>query len=80
MLKSAENCQMLSPANEMAAASLKAGCKGTMMWGPFAIFDEERGFKKAKRRCGSNPSKVHRLVCSGSQWEDSLAVSCLPNW
>ena len=51
MLKSAEKCQMLSLANEMEAASLKAGCKGTMMWGLFAIFDKERGFKKAKGRC-----------------------------
>ena len=53
--KTDKKCQKASGvkhSDEMAAASLKARCKCTMMRKLFAAFDEERGLKTAK--CMSN--------------------------
>ena len=89
MSKSAEKCRMLSPANKMAAASLKAGCKGAMMWGLFAIFDEagkrlqesQRQMKPLKRGGkvhGSNACKVHQLAGVLRQTMGRLTCSLMP--
>ena len=83
--KTGKKCQKASGvkhSDEMAAASLKARCKCTMMRKLFAAFDEERGLKTAKcmSNCqrGGKANKMSRPSHSSSQEEGTFLFHAHP--